>query len=159
MPGGAAQRLVGAAGCEMDIAASKERAQELAGHGDLLAFLPLIMAIVSLASLLLLVQTSRVATAGYDIRRLEQLRESWRQRNYELDVEVSRLQSLERVETEARSRFHMVEPSGYVYVAVDTPPPVRAEVAPETTGWDESEPSVKISKHWWEAFFRPIFSR
>ena len=98
-----------------------DNAWQLPRHGELIALVPVVVAIISLASFLLLVQTSRVAALGYEIHQLGQIREEWIQRNYELEAEIATLQSLDRIEREAKARFNMIPATKYVYVSVDKP--------------------------------------
>lgn len=74
--------------------------------------------ILSLTSLLLLLQTVKVATTGYDLQQLGQVREDWKQKNHQLRAEISSLQSLAYVQKEAKARFSMVPASNYFYVTV-----------------------------------------
>ena len=43
--------------------------------------------IISIVSVMLLIQTSGVASVGYDIQRLEEVRNHWREVNYQLEHE------------------------------------------------------------------------
>lgn len=88
------------------------------------------ISIISVVSFLMLIQTSGVASAGYDVQHLEETRDHWRSMNYELEAEAARLQSLDRVDKEARAKLKMV-PSGiplFVSVGVVAPstnPPIE----------------------------------
>jgi hypothetical protein len=88
------------------------------------------ISIISLVSFLMLIQTSGVASAGYDVQHLEETRDHWRSLNYELEAEAARLQSLDRVDKDARAKLKMV-PSGipmFVSVGVEAPstnPPIE----------------------------------
>jgi hypothetical protein len=79
-------------------------------------------AIVSVVSVLLLIQTSGVASVGYDIQRLEEVRDHWRQSNWQLEDEIARLKSLDRIEREARTRLRMQPAEKPVFVTVDVKP-------------------------------------
>ncbi len=91
-------------------------------------------ALVVLASLLLVMQTSRVAATGYKIMDLQATREHWRRLVYQQEAEVATLQSLGRVEREAKTKFQMIQPSSYIYVIVDQTPGQRAGTTPITPG-------------------------
>lgn len=92
------------------------------------------VALLVLASLLLVMQTSRVAATGYKIRDLQATREHWRRLVYQQEAEVATLQSLGRVEREAKTRFKMIPPPSYVYIIVDQTPGQRAGATPVTYG-------------------------
>ncbi len=124
-----------------------DRVRRLPGRSGLVALLPTTVGLVSLASLLLLVQTSRVTSAGYDIERLQEIREEWRQKSYQLEYEIDELKALPRIEQEATKRLGMVPATQYVYLKVDMPsqtkstpdihPPTDVESRPESrpVGW------------------------
>ena len=82
----------------------------------------ILVLILSLTSLLLLLQTVKVATAGYDLQQLQQVREEWKQRNHQLLAEISSLQSLTWVEKEAKARLNMVPATQHLYVTVALAP-------------------------------------
>lgn len=110
---------------------AKEKGQQLTRRGALHALLPIAVAVVSLVSLLALVQISGVTTSAYDVRRLEQERAGWQQANYQLEAEIARLQSLDRIEKEAKGKQQMVPASEYQFVVVkEIPAPVSGKFAP-----------------------------
>ncbi len=100
-----------------------EKVQPIVHKAGLTALLTAATAIISLASLLVLVQTSRVATTGYDIQRLETIKEEWKQKNYQLEAEIATLQSLENIERQAKTKLKMVPATNHVYVEVKQPSP------------------------------------
>ena len=127
----------------------------LPSYSSLTALLPTTVAIISLASLLLMVQTSRVATAGYDLTRLAQTRDEWRSRNYQLEAEIATLQSLDRIEKEAVARFKMKPATEYVYVKVAEPP--RASPAPGMQPPNlKAKPAEESRRKWWDALLHPL---
>jgi cell division protein FtsL len=87
--------------------------------GGLARLLPLTLVLVGFISFVVLVQTSGVATNGYDVLRLEKERDDWRQQNYQLEAEASALASLNRVEDVARNKLKMEPPKKVVFVEVD----------------------------------------
>lgn len=89
------------------------------------AWLPVLALLFGLAALIYLVQTSSVATTGYDIQRLERERSAWRLRNEQLQLELAKLGSLAWIEHEATTRLGMVRPDRVVYL--DGEAPLRAE--------------------------------
>ncbi|MFH1485076.1 MAG: hypothetical protein ABIH46_03310 [Chloroflexota bacterium] len=133
----------------------REKARYLPNFSGLIALLPATVAIMSIASLLLVVQTSRVATAGYDINRLAQIRDEWRDRNFQLEADVAYLQSLERVEKEATTRFNMKPATNYLYVTVPVslnPKPVSAVQSLN----NKSELAEEGRRKWWDALLHPL---
>ncbi|MCS7001359.1 MAG: septum formation initiator family protein [Dehalococcoidia bacterium] len=88
------------------------------------------MGVVSIVSLLMLIQTSGVTTIGYDVQRLEETRNYWREQNTELEKEVALLQSLDRVDREARARLRMIPAGAPMYVVVDQTPSREPKGAP-----------------------------
>ena len=71
-----------------------------------------------LVALVYLLQTSGVATAGYDIQSLQMQRDDWQLRNEQLRFELAKRQSLTWIESEATGRLGMVrpEPTALTYV-------------------------------------------
>ena len=133
--------------------AAKTKVQKLAQPGSMLLLLPIAVAIISLASLLLVVQTSRVTATGYYIQRLKQDKESWLQKNYQLEAEVAALQSLDRIEREATTKLKMVPASHYVFIEVNrlSQRGVKSEEAPPSHRKDPD--AERQSTKWWETIF------
>jgi cell division protein FtsL len=84
------------------------------------AWLPAILLAACAVALVYLVQTSGVATTGYDIQRLQAERGEWQLRNEQLKLELAKLRSLTWVQTEAVNRLGMVrpDPKSLTYVRV-----------------------------------------
>jgi len=84
------------------------------------AWLPSILLAACLVALVYLLQTSGVATTGYDIQRLQAERDDWQLRNEQLELELAKRQSLTWIESEATGRLGMVraEPTALTYVKV-----------------------------------------
>ena len=85
------------------------------------AWLPSILLAACLVALVYLLQTSGVATTGYDIQRLQAERDDWQLRNEQLQLELAKRRSLTWIESEATGRLGMVraEPTALAYVKVD----------------------------------------
>jgi len=83
-------------------------------------WLPSILVAACLVALMYLVQTSGIATTGYDIQRLQNERDDWQLRNEQLEFELTKRQSLTWIESEATGRLGMVraEPTALTYVKV-----------------------------------------
>jgi hypothetical protein len=82
------------------------------------AWLPSVLLAACLVSLMYLLQTSGVATTGYDIQRLQVERDDWQLRNEQLRLELAKRRSLTWIEAEASGRLGMVraEPTAIAYV-------------------------------------------
>ena len=82
------------------------------------AWLPSILLAASLVALMYLLQTSGVATTGYDIQRLQAERDDWQLRNEQLQLELAKRQSLTWIESEATGRLGMLraEPTALTYL-------------------------------------------
>jgi hypothetical protein len=74
------------------------------------AWLPTLLLAASLVALVYLLQTSGIATTGYDIQRLQAERADWQLRNEQLRLELAKRRSLTWVEAEATARLGMQRP-------------------------------------------------
>ena len=85
------------------------------------AWLPSVLIAGCLVALVYLLETSGVATTGYDIQRLQTERDDWQLRNEQLRLELAKRRSLTWIEAEATGRLGMArpEPTALVYVKVD----------------------------------------
>jgi len=83
-------------------------------------WLPTILLAALLVALMYLVQTSGIATTGYDIQRLQAERDDWQLRNEQLQLELAKRQSLTWIESEATGRLGMVrpDPTAVAYIKV-----------------------------------------
>jgi hypothetical protein len=84
------------------------------------SWLPSILFAGCLVSLMYLLQTSGVATTGYDIQHLQVERDDWQLRNEQLRFELAKRQSLTWIESEATGRLGMVraEPTALTYLKI-----------------------------------------
>jgi hypothetical protein len=82
------------------------------------AWLPLVLVAGLFVALMYLLQTSGVATTGYDIQRLQAERDDWQLRNEQLQLELAKRRSLTWIESEATGRLGMVpaQPTALTYV-------------------------------------------
>ena len=83
-------------------------------------WLPTMLVAALLVALMYLVQTSGIATTGYDIQRLQAERDDWQLRNEQLELELAKRHSLTWIESEATGRLGMVraDPTAITYVKV-----------------------------------------
>jgi hypothetical protein len=79
----------------------------------------MLLATLALA-LVYLVQTSGIATTGYDIQALSAQKNDWNLRNEQLTLELSKLHSLTWVQDQAVNELHMQRPSSVTYIAPPT---------------------------------------
>jgi hypothetical protein len=81
-------------------------------------WLPTVLLAGCLVAMVYLLQTSGVATAGYDIQSLQMQRDDWQLRNEQLQFELSKRRSLTWIEAEATGRLGMVrpQPTALVYL-------------------------------------------
>lgn len=77
----------------------------------------LALLLVTGLSLLYLSQTSDLAATSYDVAALQDEKSVWEMRNEQLRLQISELQSLDRVDHEASTRLGMGPPTHVVYVA------------------------------------------
>jgi len=84
------------------------------------AWLPSVLLAGCLVALMYLLQTSGIATTGYDIQRLQAERDDWQLRNEQLELELAKRHSLTWIESEATGRLGMVraQPTELSYVKV-----------------------------------------
>jgi hypothetical protein len=81
---------------------------------DLLA--PALAAAVVVAAAILLMQSGYITSSGYRLNQLERTRADWERQNQQLAAEVAQLRSLERADTEARSRWKMEPAASVLYL-------------------------------------------
>jgi hypothetical protein len=84
------------------------------------AWLPSILLAGCMVALMYLLQTSGVATTGYDIQSLQTQRDDWLLRNEQLQLELAKRRSLTWIEAEATRRLGMArpEPTALAYIKV-----------------------------------------
>jgi cell division protein FtsB len=78
------------------------------------------LVLLAMASLLYLVQASGVATSGYDIQTLEIQRRHIEARNEQLRARIAKLESLDRIESEARVRLQMQVPPRVTFLTFES---------------------------------------
>ncbi|HEV8613285.1 MAG TPA: hypothetical protein VGQ73_07230 [Gemmatimonadales bacterium] len=95
------------------------------------SWIGIVLLLVTAAVGLYLVQMSLVATAGYELQRLEVERNGWRARNEQLELELAKRRSLPWIESQATQRLGMVRVSKPEYLVVGDPgPTLGAPVRP-----------------------------
>ena len=84
------------------------------------AWLPSVLLAGCLVALMYLLQTSGVASVGYDIQHLQVERDDWQLRNEQLRLELAKRRSLTWIESEAVGRMGMVraEPTALAYLKI-----------------------------------------
>ncbi|HUE75668.1 MAG TPA: hypothetical protein VMP10_02480 [Chloroflexota bacterium] len=86
------------------------------------------LVLLAMASLIYLVQASGVATSGYDIQTLEIQRRQLEARNEQLRARIAGLESLDRIESEAKVRLQMQAPPRVIFVAIEQSAPPSADI-------------------------------
>lgn len=110
--------------------------------------------IVAAVGLLQVLQTSRAATAGYELRALENERQTISAQIRLLESEVAQQARVDQIRKTAVERLGMVTPSQTIHIAVDTPAPAsmplpeRYVVEPQSI----DVPPLSI----WEQFLRTL---
>jgi hypothetical protein len=89
-----------------------------------------VLAAVAGVGLLQVLQSSRAASAGYEIRRLEDRRDELRSQTRLLEVEVANMAQADRIRQQATTRLGMVPAERSMRVAVGVPAP-RVAPLPE----------------------------
>lgn len=106
------------------------------------------LAILGMAGLLLVVQSSGITSAAYGEVQLEQIRDDWVRANYQLEADAASLQSLARAETEAIGRLKMVPADRPLYIQVNgTPSEPRGPRAPKD-GVGAVRPASAVHAPW-----------
>ena len=103
---------------------------------------------VLLGMTVLLLQTSIVASTGYDVDQLSKMKESQEHQNQEMAAQVASLRSLDRIEKEARGRLKMVTPTSYLYVTVDAMPAQPSTLLAKSLEADR--PVAPPPANWWQ---------
>ncbi len=103
---------------------------------------------VVLISMVRVVLVSGLTTTNFDIQTLEQERLERQARVRELEREVGSLQSLERIEREAKDRLGLVPPVARESVEVNVPPPVESQLSTRHPANEEPEAGEQGSS-WW----------
>jgi cell division protein FtsL len=120
--------------------------------GTLIAGLALL--IVAAVGLLQVLQTSRAATAGYELRALENERQTLSAEVRLLESEIAQQARVDQVRRTAIERLGMVPPEQTVHITVDTPAPASMPL-PERYIVDPQpieSPSLSI----WEQLLRKL---
>lgn len=97
-------------------------------HGRLVTLVLTLAAMAIMGSLLLLMQTARVAALSHEVRQLRYTKEDWQRHNAQLEAEIAALASLDRVEQEARGSLGMVPATSHFFVTVERPLPASEQV-------------------------------
>ncbi len=105
-------------------------------------WLPLAGVLLGIASLFYLVQTSDLASTGYNIQELQGEEGNWRMKNEQLALEVARAKSLAVVEAEATKRLGMVRAKEPVYLQPPAPA-LALRASPASRGETRSAPEME----------------
>ena len=106
---------------------------------------------IGLAALLPLVQSSGATSINGRIQLLQQEKADRQAQLHELELEVARLGSLDRIEKEAKERLHMTPPKETHYLSVDQPAPEERRL-PSRFLSEEAPPEAPGSSLWGRLF-------
>ncbi len=101
-----------------------------------------------------MLQTSRAATAGYELRALENERQTISAQIRLLESEVAQQARVDQVRKTAVERLGMVTPSQTIHIAVDTPAPASMPLPERYVV--EPQPIEVPSLSIWEQFLRTL---
>jgi cell division protein FtsB len=125
-----------------------------AGRISRLLLVGLILLGVALLGLLQVLQTSQVASTGFELRNLQIQRTQLESEIRLLEAGIAERSELERVRDEAVNRLGMVEPDQTLRVTVDTAAP--SEVPLPRRYVEEAPPIEQESAPWWEPLLERI---
>lgn len=109
---------------------------------------------IATAGLLQVLQTSQVASTGFELRTLQSERTRLESEIRLLEAGVAERSQLERVRDEAVNRLGMVEPETTIRVAVDEPAP---SAVPLPRRYVEPAPVIEEEEaSWWEPLLERI---
>ncbi len=111
----------------------------------LAAWIPLVVVLAMISSLLYLVLTSELSATGYSIQELQTEEDDWTLRNEQLSLELAQAKSLAAVEAEATTRLLMVRPKDVVYL--DLSNKVDPERATTSSRGEGGVPALEKSAH------------
>lgn len=114
-----------------EAALAQRASSQQASTSGAAARIPLVLLAVCAMALVYLVQTSGIATTGYDLQRLQAERGSWVVRNEQLRLELAKRRSLVWVEAEAVGRLGMRRPEQVIYLRAEAPGGTQAPVPAE----------------------------
>ncbi len=114
----------------------------------LLFLAALVLIAVTATGLLQVLQTSRTATIGYEMRQLEAERATLAAEVRLLEAEVAEISLIDGIRQIAVERLGMVEPEQTLRIAVTTPAPRRIPMPERYVSWDPPPPPVAAA--WWE---------
>lgn len=109
---------------------------------------------VATLGLLQVLQTSQVATAGFELRTLHATRAGLESQNRLLEAEIASQSQLERIHEEAVTRLGMIEPGRTLRVSVDQPAP---STVPLPRRYVDAAPVIEEEPAaWWEPLLERI---
>ncbi|MSQ42312.1 MAG: hypothetical protein EXR65_04675 [Dehalococcoidia bacterium] len=120
----------------------------------LLAAAGLLLIAVAVTGLLQVLQSSRAATAGYEIRRLEREHAELGAEVRLLEADVARLTRVDAVRRDAIERLHMVPPQQALHISISTPAPARVALPSRYVPLPTTQPAPAGA--WWERLLRRL---
>lgn len=118
------------------------------GHVSRMLLVGLILLTVAFFGLMQVLQTSQVATTGFEMRTLQTERTTLEAEIRLLEASIAEQSQLERVRDEATTRLGMVEPATTLRVSVDERSPA---VVPLPRRYVEPVEATEVAEAaWWE---------
>ncbi len=108
----------------------------------------LVLTAVTATGLLQVLQTSRTATIGYEMRQLENERATLAAEVRLLEAEIAQISVIDQIRQQAVERLGMVEPEQTLQIAVTMPAPTRIPMPERFVSWDPPSPLTPAA--WWE---------
>lgn len=134
--------------------AERERSQPVpAGAPRLLIVSVALLAVASLG-LLQVLQTSRVANIGYELRSLESERATLVKDVRQLEAAVANRSRIDLIESEAVGRLGMARPEQVVRIALGVPAPTSVPLPARYL--PAEEPVETLPVQWWERLLRVL---
>jgi len=103
---------------------------------------------MGLGGILTLAQASRVTTAGYRLRQLEETLQQRQAQLHLLEEETAEMASLARIQRDARQRLLMGPAKEYLYIEVAQPQPEIKRIPDRFL--PASLPSPAEKRPWWK---------
>ncbi len=129
-------------------AAGRATAPTLGTRIPLLFLGAVVLIAVTATGLLQVLQTSRTATIGYDLRQLESERATLAAEVRLLESEIAQISLIDDLRRQAIERLGMVEPERTLQIAVTEPAPRLIPMPERYVSWQS--PPAPAPAAWWE---------
>ncbi len=134
--------------------AERERSQPAAAGAPRLLIVSVALLAVASLGLLQVLQTSRVANIGYELRSLESERSTLVKDVRQLEAAVADRSRIDLIESEAVGRLGMARPEEPVRITLGVPAPASAPLPARYL--PAEEPIETLPVRWWERLLRVL---